>query len=105
MALQGCAPTPASTPPAPVAIAVDTHTAPPAELLLCPERPEGFPPDQWAVIPEPVRAALIRLAGAFGRNADRQERMIEWDSGKPCRGAAAHQAEQTTRDANHGDDR
>lgn len=75
------------TPPAPAAIAVDTRTAPPAELLRCPERPEGFPGGETAVIPESVRAALMRLAAAFARNADRHRRLIEWERGEPCIGS------------------
>lgn len=77
---QGCARQHVDAPPAtPTAIAVSTHTAPPADLLACPERPEGFPLDQLATIPEAVRAAIIRVAGAFARNADRQERLIAWE--------------------------
>jgi hypothetical protein len=68
----------------PLAIAVETRTAPPAELLLCPERPEGFALDEPAVLPQGVRLALIRLARAFATNADRQERLIAWAQGKPC---------------------
>jgi hypothetical protein len=88
--LQGCASRNADARPAsPAAIAVDTHTAPPAELLQCPERPEGFPPDSWAVIPEAVRSALIRLAQAFARNATRQERLIEWERPEGCASSSA----------------
>lgn len=84
-ALQGCSrPDVNARPATPTAIAVDTHIAPPAELLRCPDRPEGFPPDQWAVIPEAVRSAIIRLAQAFAGNAARQERLIEFERGKPC---------------------
>ena len=92
-ALQGCA-RPAEAPPAtPTAIAVDTRTAAPAELRLCPSRPEGFSADSWAVMPEAVRAVFIRVAQAFADNADRQERLIEWESGKPCLGGNAKAVE------------
>lgn len=82
--LQGCArPSvkPASTP---AAIAVDTHTAPPAELLRCPERPAGFAADDWAVMPPSVRATLTEFARAFGANAAQLERLIQWEKGAPC---------------------
>jgi hypothetical protein len=88
--LQGCSRAHVnSAPPAPVAIPVDTHAKAPSELLRCPERPEGFPAGAWAVMPEAVREAAIRLAQAFSANADRQTRLIEWESGKPCLGSSA----------------
>jgi len=87
--LQGCA-RPADAPPAtPTAIAVDTHTAPPSDLRRCPDRPEGFSADAWAVMPQAVRVVFIRFAQAFADNADRQERLIEWESGKLCIGSAS----------------
>lgn len=91
MALQGCASPDVKPPATPTAIAVDTRTPAPTELRRCPERPEGFTADAWAVMPESVRAVLIRFAEAFAANADRQERLIEWESGKPCIGSGAGQ--------------
>lgn len=90
--LQACSRAHVNSTPAPVAIPVDTHAAPPSELLRCPERPEGFPAGAWAVMPEAVRDAAIRLAQAFAGNADRQERLIEWERGKPCLGSSSSSA-------------
>lgn len=88
MALPGCAHR-AAEPPAsivPVAIPVPAPK-PPAELLRCASRPEGLPEDPALVaqIPTPVRAAIIRLARAFGANASQLDRLIEWAQPGACR--------------------
>lgn len=82
--MQGCGAKTDARPSSPAAIAVSTHTSPPAELLRCPERPEGFTADAWAVMPDSVREAVIRLAKAFGANAERQERLIAWERPAGC---------------------
>lgn len=78
-------------PPAPLPLAVKVEPPrPPAELLACAERPAGMPedPDLIAQIPTRLRAAIIRLARAFGANADRQDRLIDWNAPGTCTKAA-----------------
>jgi hypothetical protein len=76
--------------PAPIAIKVEPPR-PPAELLACADRPQGLPedPDLIAQIPTRLRAAIIRLARAFGTNADRQDRLIDWTAPGTCSAKAA----------------
>lgn len=79
-ALQACTPRPAELPaPPPVAIKVEAPK-PPAELLACAERPEGLPEDASLIaqIPTRLRAGIIRMARAFGANADRHDRLSNW---------------------------
>lgn len=86
MALPGCAPRPANLPaPPPVAIKVDAPK-PPADLMTCADRPAGLPedPDLVAQIPSGLRAGIIRLARAFGANADRVDRLTNWISPGSC---------------------
>ncbi|WP_018250781.1 hypothetical protein [Sphingomonas melonis] len=75
----------ASAAPPPVAVKVEPPR-PPAELLACADRPAGLPedPDLIAQIPTRLRAAIIRLARAFGANADRQDRLIDWHAPGSC---------------------
>jgi hypothetical protein len=75
--------------PLPVAIKVEPPR-PPAELLACAERPAGLPedPDLIAQIPTRLRAGIIRLAQAFGTNADRHDRLVDWNAPGTCRKAA-----------------
>ena len=63
---------------------------PPAELLTCAERPTGLPedPELIAQIPSRLRAGIIRLARAFGANADRLDRLIDWNDPGTCVAAA-----------------
>lgn len=86
MALPACAPRPANLPaPPPVAIKVDAPK-PPAELMTCADRPAGLPenPDLIAQIPSGLRAGIIRLARAFGANANRVDRLTNWISPGSC---------------------
>lgn len=83
-ALAGCAHPGGSRPAAPAAIAVDTHVAPSAELLVCPTAPEGFPEGAEATMPVPVRFAVIRLARAFREQFVQLERLIGFETGTPC---------------------
>lgn len=86
-ALPGCAHRAADLAPAsaPVAVKVE-QPRPPAELLACAERPDGLPedPELIAQIPSRLRAGIIRLARAFGANADRQDRLIDWNAPGTC---------------------
>lgn len=90
--LPGCALRRAEVaPPAPPPVAVKVESPrPPAELLACADRPAGLPedPDLIAQIPTRLRAAIIRLARAFGANADRQDRLIDWNAPGTCSKAA-----------------
>lgn len=87
-ALPGCArPAADLPPPAPLPIAVAIKPpAPPAELLACADRPAGLPEDPALIaqIPTTIRAGIIRLARAFGANADRQDRLINWSAPGTC---------------------
>ena len=90
-ALPGCAHRRADLPPAPAPIAIKVEPPrPPAELLACADRPEGLPedPDLIAQIPTRLRAGIIRLARAFGANADRLDRLIDWNAPGTCRETA-----------------
>lgn len=82
IALQACAHRPAE--PVPTAVAIEIRDTPPAELLACPVRPEGFPQDAVATLPRPVRDAAIRLAQGYAEATDQLERLIGWNIGKPC---------------------
>lgn len=87
MALPGCTPQLADLPPAPAPIAVKVDAPrPPADLLACADRPEGLPedPDLIAQIPTRLRAGIIRMARAFGANADRLDRLIDWNAPDTC---------------------
>jgi len=84
MALAGCThPHVESLPPAPPAAVVVKDT-PPAELLACPTAPAGFPQDETATIGPEVRAAIIRLAGAFRAVSDQLGRLIAWEKPDAC---------------------
>ncbi len=86
MALQACAHQPADRPaPPPVAVKVEPPR-PPAELLACAERPDGLPEDASLIaqIPTRLRAGIIRMARAFGANADRQDRLVNWHAADTC---------------------
>jgi hypothetical protein len=66
-------------------VAIAVKDTPPAELTACPVAPEGFPVDQLAVMPAPVRRAAIRLATAYRQVTDQLDRLITWSSPKtPC---------------------
>ncbi|MES2042599.1 MAG: hypothetical protein V4475_01920 [Pseudomonadota bacterium] len=69
--------------PRPVPVAVVVKDPPPAELLRCAVRPEGFPASQ-AVIPPGTRAAIVRLAKAFAGAADQLDRLIDWNKPGTC---------------------
>jgi hypothetical protein len=83
MTLQGCGiDRPAPIPPAPLVIRV--KDTPPADLLACAERAKPLPTDALAIIPAPLRTALIDLARVVGRNADRLERLVRWSDPAAC---------------------
>lgn len=84
MTLQACGRPGADRPASPAAIAVEIRDQPPADLMACADRPEGFPADAAGVLPASVRAALARIAIAFGANADRQDRLINWQRPGTC---------------------
>ena len=88
MALPACArrseapPAVAFTP-----IVVKVKDMPPAELLRCADRPTGLPEDAdlIAQIPTKIRAGIIRLARAFAGNADRADRLVNWNAPGTCK--------------------
>jgi hypothetical protein len=67
-------------------IVVQVKDTPPAELLKCAERPAGLPEDAdlIAQIPTKIRAGIIRLARAFAGNADRADRLVNWNAPGSC---------------------
>jgi len=85
-ALLACAPR--AEPPAVVStpIVVKVKDTPPAELLACAERPAGLPEDPALIaqIPTAIRAGIIRLARAFAGNADRADRLVNWNAPGSC---------------------
>ncbi|SFR79803.1 hypothetical protein [Sphingomonas jatrophae] len=52
--------------------------APPPDLRGCADRPAPLPEDAVAILPAPLRVALIALAGAFAANAARLDRLVDW---------------------------
>ncbi|MDA5192804.1 hypothetical protein [Govanella unica] len=84
MTLPGCA-TRIIEQPAPPPVAVPVRDTPPADLLVCPAAPQGFPTDETAAAnlsPE-IRAAAIRLASAYADLRGRFARLISWH-GSAC---------------------
>ena len=67
-------------------VVVPVKMTPPAELLVCADRPAGLPEDAdlIAQIPTKLRAGIIRLARAFGANASRQDRLVDWSAPGTC---------------------
>lgn len=61
---------------------------PPAELTRCPVAPRGLPTEGQAVIPPAWRAGIGRLAVSHGRILDQLNRLIAWNTGAACPGAA-----------------
>lgn len=86
--LQACAgrvPDPVPIAAAPPPVVVKVKDTPPSDLTACPDRPAGFPADAVAVMPAPVRNAVMRLARAFAANTARLERLIEWTAPGSCK--------------------
>ena len=67
-----------------VPVTVTIKDTPPADLLKCPETPEGAPEDAIAQIPTSARAAMIRLAKAFRVNTGRLRRLMNWHQPGAC---------------------
>ncbi|CAN5695686.1 hypothetical protein BH11PSE6_BH11PSE6_14310 [soil metagenome] len=67
-------------------VAVTVKDTPPADLRQCASRPKGLPEDDklTAQIPDPVRAAIIRIAKAFAANASQLDRLVNWHSPGTC---------------------
>ena len=86
MALPGCAQRSPVEVEKPVPVVVPVKMMPPAELLACADRPAGLPEDAdlIAQIPTKLRAGIIRLARAFGSNASRLDRLINWSAPGTC---------------------
>ena len=72
---------------APPPIMVKVKDTPPTELLTCADRPDGLPedPSLIAQIPTKIRAGIIRLARAFSTNADRADRLVNWNAPGTCK--------------------
>jgi hypothetical protein len=86
MASPACAPRPPIKVEVPVPVAVKVKDTPPAALLACADRPAGLPEDPALVaqIPTRARAGIIRLARAFGANANQLDRLIDWIAPGSC---------------------
>ncbi len=69
----------------PVAVAIE-RPLPPADLMMCAERPAGLPedPSLIAQIPTAIRAGIIRMARAFRTNADGKDRLVNWLAADSC---------------------
>lgn len=80
MTLPGCAPRIVEVPgPArEVPVVVKVKDTPPAELLRCPESPDGFPLAEVGQLSTATRAAAIRIGKALGVNAGRLRRLVNW---------------------------
>lgn len=67
-------------------IIVTVKAKPPADLLHCADRPAGLPEDPALIaqIPTAIRAGIIRLARAFAGNADRGDRLVNWNAPGTC---------------------
>jgi hypothetical protein len=83
IALGACASRPPAE-PLTQTVAVAVKSTPPADLLVCPDAPEGFPTDTWAVMPASVRDGVMRLAKAYGELRGRFDRLATWNGGQPC---------------------
>ena len=60
-------------------MAVKLREEPPADLLACAERPAGLPINgQTDTIHPEARKALERVFPAFGANASRLDRLVNW---------------------------
>lgn len=65
-------------------VAVSTKDSPPPDLMLCAQRPDGFSPDSWGVLPEKVRTKFVEVAKAMGDSGDRLDRWINRQSPGSC---------------------
>lgn len=65
-------------------VAVETRPNPPADLLVCAERPAGVPAVDTANPGDPTLDGLERVFAAFGRNAARFDRLINYLAPGSC---------------------
>lgn len=75
-------------PPEPVVVVRTVRETPPAELTRCPATPRGLPTEGSAVIPPDWRAGIGRLAVSHGQLLAQLNRLIAWNTGEACPGAA-----------------
>lgn len=57
---------------------------PPADALVCAERPANYAGNDTFQLPPAVRAWLKEFAAAAGRNADRQDRLVNFHKPGSC---------------------
>lgn len=89
MMLPACATDPAPAPtPEPVVVVREVRETPPAELTRCPAAPRGLPEEGSALIPPAWRAGIGRLAVSHGALLGQLQRLIQWNTGEACPGAA-----------------
>lgn len=88
MTVLACATDPAPAPVEPVVVVRTVRETPPAELTRCPVLPRGLPRAGEALIPPEWRAGIGRLAASHGDLLDQVERLIAWNTGTACPGAA-----------------
>ena len=67
-----------------VPIAKKIDDRPPADLLVCPAPAAPLPVDQAAIVPAPMREALIGVARSYAAIADQLRRLIEWERPGGC---------------------
>lgn len=73
-----------SVPQPPQVVAVPLRDSPPADLMICAQRPEGFPEDLMATMPAGIRDATVRVVAALKADADRLDRLVNWHTPGAC---------------------
>lgn len=68
----------------PGVVALPLKESPPADLLVCAERPVGFPEDLVATMPAGVRDAAIRIMRSLKDSSDRLDRLVNWHTPGSC---------------------
>jgi len=65
-------------------IAVPLKETPPADLMVCAQRPDGFPEDLVATMPLGIRDAAKRVMKALKDDADRLDRWVNYHAPGSC---------------------
>lgn len=83
MSLAACA-RPTVEPASPTVVIRQVKETPPSDLTACPSPVMGIPTTGQAQIPAEWRAAIIRLSAALAARTDQLERLIAWNTERPC---------------------